>query len=72
MRGSCMMLRADATFEAALPPLCDSCLKLGDLRMEKRMGIDGKDPEVSSEGIVRNAVVLGEDQIPSNMDEYPT
>jgi hypothetical protein len=36
------------------------------------MDTDEQNPEVGAEGIVRKAAVLGEHQIPSNIDEYPT
>jgi hypothetical protein len=70
--GPCIMLKADATFEAALSALSDVRLELEDLRMPKRMSIDEKDPEVGAEGIVRKAAVLGQHQIPSNINEYST
>jgi hypothetical protein len=54
------MLKADATFEAALSALSNVRLELEeDLRMPKQMGIDEQDPEVGAEGIVRKAAALG-------------
>jgi hypothetical protein len=72
MSGSCMTLKTDATFGAALSPFGNACIEMEGLQMRKRMGVGEQDPEVGAEDIVCRAGVLCEHQIPSNVDECPT